>query len=86
MDKQLASIPREILKRYEKWQDIATISGPLGLRAIAGFHDEALAGRWKGFRSSRLSLQYRVLYRVVPNEQLFQVESVTPHDYRKGGR
>jgi addiction module RelE/StbE family toxin len=84
VDKQLDSTSREILRCYEKWQDIATISGPMGLRAIAGFNDEALSGQWSGFRSSRLSPRYRVIYRVVPSDQLFQVESVTPHDYRRG--
>ena len=83
VDKQLSAAPNEVLKRYEKWQDIVMISGPPGLRAIAGFHDEALSGQWKGFRSSRLGLQFRVIYRVVAEDQLFQVESVTPHDYRR---
>jgi len=83
LDKQCASAPQEILKRYEKWKDIATISGPLGLRQIVGFNDEALSGTWKGFRSSRLGLQYRIIYRVVPDEMLFQVDSLTPHDYRR---
>jgi len=41
IDKQIASIPIEVLKRYEKWKDIALISGPPGLRLIKGFHDEA---------------------------------------------
>ena len=54
MDRQLAKAPREVLKRYEKWKDIARLSGPPGIRLIAGFHDEALAGKWKGSRSSRL--------------------------------
>lgn len=40
----------DILKRYEKWKDIAMISGPQGLRAIKGFRDEALSGDWKGFQ------------------------------------
>ena len=43
VDKQCAALAQEILKRYEKWKDIAMISGPLGLRLITGFHDEALA-------------------------------------------
>lgn len=83
VDKQLESIPKEILKRYEKWQDIVALSGPPGLRAIAGFHDEALSGKWKGYRSSRLGLQYRVIYRVITSDLLFQVQSITPHDYRR---
>ncbi len=83
VDKQLAVASQEILKRYEKWKDIAVISGPTGLRLIRGFRDEALMGEWKGHRSSRLGIQYRVIYRVVSDEQLFQVVSVTAHDYRR---
>ena len=38
VDKQLSgSVPIEVLKRYEKWKDIARVSGPPGLRAIKGF-------------------------------------------------
>jgi len=73
----------EVRKRYEKWQDVASISGPPGLRAIRGFHDEALSGAWRGHRSSRLNIQYRIIYRMVAAQQLFQVIEVTPHDYRK---
>ena len=83
VDKRLAGAPKEILKRYEKWKDIASLSGPPGLRLIKGFHDEALSGAWIGYRSSRLGLQWRVIYRVVAEEQVFQVASVTPHDYRR---
>ena len=83
VDKQCAVAPQEILKHYEKWKDIAALSGPPGLRQIAGFHDEALSGEWKGYRSSRLGLQYRVIYRVVAPQMLFQVISVTAHDYRR---
>jgi addiction module RelE/StbE family toxin len=81
--KQLDSAPLEIQKRYEKWKDIARISGPLGLRAIRGFRDETLSGKWQGHRSSRLNLQYRIIYRVIGSQLLFQVVEVTPHDYRR---
>ena len=84
VDKQFSSlVPIEVLKRYEKWKDIASVSGPLGLRAIKGFHDEALSGEWKGYRSSRLGLQWRVIYQVVANVLLIQVVQVTAHDYRR---
>ena len=84
VDKQLSgSVPIEVLKRYEKWKDIARLSGPAGLRAIKGFHDEALLGEWEGHRSSRLGLQWRVIYRVVVNVLLIQVVQVTAHDYRR---
>lgn len=83
IDKQLPAVSRDILKRYEKWKDIAMLSGPPGLRLITGFHDEALSGEWKGHRSSRLGLQYRIIYRIVRERQLFQVVSITAHDYRR---
>jgi proteic killer suppression protein len=80
--KQLEVLPIDILKRYEKWKDIVLISGPEGLKTISGFRDEALKGEWQGYRSSRLNIQYRVIYRVVREKILVQVVSVTPHDYR----
>ncbi|WP_197742125.1 type II toxin-antitoxin system mRNA interferase toxin, RelE/StbE family [Nitrospira sp. KM1] len=62
--KRLDRLPKEILKRYEKWKDIVRVSGPSGLRLIKGFHDEQLQGEWKEHRSSRLGDQYRVIYKM----------------------
>ena len=81
--KQLEALPIEILKRYEKWKDIVSISGPEGLRSIVGFRDETLKGEWQGYRSSRLNIQYRVIYRIEREQVLVQVVSMTPHDYRR---
>lgn len=85
VDRELSSgrVPLEILKRYEKWKDIISISGPAGLLAIRGFNDEALRGEWKGFRSSRLNAQWRVIYQIDGFELIVEVIRVTPHDYRK---
>ena len=84
VDKQLSSaVPLEVLKRHEKWKDIARLSGPPGLRAIKGFYDEALSGEWKGYRSSRLGIQWRVIYQVVANVLLIQVVEVSAHDCRR---
>jgi toxin HigB-1 len=83
--RRLDRLPAEVLVRYEKWKDIVRVSGPQGLRLIKGFHDEALRGEWKGHRSSRLSLQYRVIYRVEADEVKVLVIDVTPHDYRRKG-
>lgn len=81
--KGLKSLPVDILKRYEKWKDIVAISGPNGLRQIKGFNDEPLKGKWHGHRSSRLNIQYRIIYKI-EGEQLFvQVVNVTAHDYRR---
>jgi len=81
--KQLDRLPVDILKRYEKWKDIVRLSGPSGLRQMKGFNDEALRGEWRGHRSSRLSRQYRVIYRIERDKVLVEVVSVTAHDYRK---
>ncbi|MGB5407602.1 MAG: type II toxin-antitoxin system mRNA interferase toxin, RelE/StbE family [Thiogranum sp.] len=81
--KQLESLLLDVLKRYEKWKDIVSISGPDGLRKIRGFRDEALRGEWKGHRSSRLNIQYRVIYKIEKDLVLVQVVNVTPHDYRR---
>jgi len=81
--RRLPRIPDDILKRYEKWKDIVRISGPAGLRAITGFHDESLHGEWKGHRSSRLGIQYRIIYRIEAQEILVFVIDITAHDCRR---
>jgi addiction module RelE/StbE family toxin len=83
VDRQLSQLPTDLQIRYEKWKDIVTVSGPHGLKLIRGFHDEALKGKWKGHRSSRLGQQYRVIYRVEGERLVVEVVSVTAHDYRR---
>jgi addiction module RelE/StbE family toxin len=81
--RKIPKIPLEVLKRYEKWKDIVAISGPEGLRHIKGFHDEALKGQWTGFRSSRLGLQYRLIYKIESRKLYVRVLDINAHDYRK---
>ena len=83
--RRIPKIPEEILKRYEKWKDIVTTSGPEGLKRIRGFNDEALRGEWKGHRSSRLGSQYRVIYRIETQNVVVKVIDITAHDYRRKG-
>ncbi len=73
-DKELSSgrVPVEILNRYEKWKDIAMLAGPAGLQAVKGFRDEALRGEWKGYRSSRLNEQRRVIYTIEADALIVQ--------------
>jgi addiction module RelE/StbE family toxin len=87
-DKRLVSLlaqstPIEVIKRYEKWKDVVRFSGPLGLRSIRGFRDEALAGQWKGYRSCRLGIQWRVIYQVKAATFSVYVERVSAHNYKK---
>ena len=50
---------------------------------LKGMHDEALAGKLKGLRSSRLSKGYRVIYRVEKTAVYVQVLDINAHDYRR---
>jgi Txe/YoeB family toxin of Txe-Axe toxin-antitoxin module len=51
------------------------------LREFPGFHDEKLNGRRTGEWSSRLSLQYRVIYKVESQSVTVFVLEINPHDY-----
>ena len=81
--KKLPKLPDAVLERYLKWVDVVEQSGPQGLRLIKGFRDESLRGEWKGFRSSRLGQQYRVIYQVQKDEVLVFVIDLTAHDYKR---
>lgn len=82
-EKALDKAPYEVVTRFQAWKAIVELSGPQGLRAIKGFHDEALKGQLAGKRSSRLGIQWRVVYTVKLNEVRVDVESVTAHKYKK---
>jgi len=81
--RRVSKLPVETLKRYQKWKDIVSISGPRGLRMIKGFRDESLRGEWKGHRSSRLGDQYRVIYLTEEQHVVVKVVDLTAHDYRR---
>ncbi len=81
--RQKKKLPIKISKRYQKWKDIVSISGPAGLCAIAGFNDESLSGDWRGDRSSRLNQQYRVIFKIERSIIRVEVVSITAHDYRR---
>ena len=74
-------LPPQVLKKYELWKDIVFRHGPGKLREFPGFHDEKLAGERTGQRSSRLSLQYRVIYAVAGKIVTVYVLEISPHDY-----
>lgn len=79
--KDLKKVPLAIRKQYEVWKRIVELQGPPGLREVKGFRDEALKGEWVGYRSSRLNLQWRVIYKSEASRfEVFVVE-VNPHKY-----
>ncbi len=81
VQKMIKKMPRDILIRYEVWKRIVELEGPNGLKIIKGFHDEALKGKWKGFRSSRLGIQWRVIYKINKDYLTVYVFEINPHKY-----
>jgi mRNA-degrading endonuclease RelE of RelBE toxin-antitoxin system len=79
--KGCARAPESVVKKYELWKEIVFRHGPEKLREFPGFHDEKLKGRREGERSSRLSLQYRVIYAVDRRIVTVFVLEITPHKY-----
>ncbi|NJL24419.1 MAG: type II toxin-antitoxin system mRNA interferase toxin, RelE/StbE family [Calothrix sp. SM1_5_4] len=84
-NKDLDKAPTQIIRAYEIWARLVEEHGVAILRDFKGYHDEALKGEWQGYRSSRLNLKWRVIYRVTTSGEIHvvNVERVTPHDYRR---
>jgi plasmid maintenance system killer protein len=80
--KVIDKLPAQVAEKYAFWCAVVRQSGPQGLRAIKSMHDEKLLGKLAHLRSSRLSQQWRVIYRADKNTVTVYVERVTPHDYR----
>ena len=73
--------PKAVVKKYELWKSLVFRHGPAKLKEFPGFHDEKLKGERAGQRSSRLSLQYRVIYEVDRKIVAVYVLEITPHKY-----
>lgn len=81
ISKTCRKLPFAVVKKYELWKSIVFRHGPEKLREFPGFHDEKLKGGRKGERSSRLSLQYRVIYTVERSIVTVFVLEISPHNY-----
>ena len=81
IDKTCRNLPKPVVKRYELWKDIIFRHGPGKLREFPGFHDEKLKGERAGQRSSRQSLQHRVVYAVDRDIIIVLVLEITPDNH-----
>ena len=81
IEKTIAGLPLQVIKKYELWKDIVFRHGPEKLKEFPGFHDEKLKGDRLGQRSSRLNLQYRVIYLVEEDIVTVYVLEINPHEY-----
>lgn len=74
-------LPSALLGKYEAWKELVRTYGPEKVREYPGYHDEQLQGERFGQRSSRLNIQYRVIYAVDKNVVTVRVLEITPHKY-----
>ncbi|MEX0774333.1 MAG: hypothetical protein WD042_01325 [Phycisphaeraceae bacterium] len=81
VDKARKKAPESVAKKYELWKELVREHGPEKVREFPGFHDEKLKGVRRGQRSSRLNLQYRVIYTIAREIVTVFVLEVTPHQY-----
>jgi proteic killer suppression protein len=81
LDKVIAKLPLQVVKKYELWKNIVFRHGPDKLREFLGFHDEKLKGEIEGQRSSRLNIQYRVIYSIEKETVSVYVIDITPRKY-----
>ncbi len=79
--KAARKLPPQVVEKYEVWKELIYRHEPEKLREFPGFHDEKLKGEREGERSSRLSLQYRVIYSVENDVVTVFVLEITPHKY-----
>jgi len=79
--KACRKVPPQVLKKYELWKDIVFRHGPQKFKEFPSFNDEALKGDRKGQRSSKLNLQYRVIYEIENHIVTIYVLEITPHKY-----
>ena len=81
--KRIGKLPPQVREKLDVWARIVERQGPEELREFRGFNDKALTGDWKGYRSSRLNRQYRVIYSIEEDAACVLVVDVTAHDYRR---
>lgn len=81
LNKVVEKLPLQVVKKYELWKSIVFRHGPEKLKEFPGFHDEKLKGNREGQRSSRFSIQYRVIYSIEKEGVTIYVIDITPYKY-----
>ena len=79
----MRSLPGNVKAKWAIWVETVLDEGPEALKNFPGFNDESLSGEWDGYRSSRLSGGYRVIYEVKEDVLVVLVERVSHHDYKR---
>jgi len=80
--KSLKKLPIHIRRKYKVWIEVVKNGGSRNLQNFPGFSDEGLQGELRECRSSRLNIQYRVIYSEKKDIREIVVIKVTPHEYK----
>jgi mRNA-degrading endonuclease RelE of RelBE toxin-antitoxin system len=80
--KSLRKLPNHIQQKYKVWVEVVKNGGSHNLINFPGFKDESLKGELRECRSSRLNIQYRVIYTEKKDIKEIVVMKVTPHEYK----
>lgn len=81
--KNFKKVPKQIQKKYKAWVEVVKNGGSNNLQNFPGFRDEKLKGDLRECRSSRLNIQYRVVYAENTKVKEIYVLKVTPHKYEE---
>ena len=79
--KSLKKVPPQVQRKYKAWVVVVKNGGSNNLKNFSGFKDEKLKGDLRECRSSRLNIQYRVVYTEDKKIKEIYVLKVTPHKY-----
>lgn len=81
IEKMFQKLPKQVVESYKTWRELIRNFGLETIRNCRGFRDEALKGKWKGYRSSRLNKKYRVIYKIQSKDKIVYIEKVDAHKY-----
>ena len=79
--KNLKKVPKQVQRKYKAWVEAVKNGGSKNLKNFPGFKDEKLKGDLRKCHSSRLNIQYRVVYTEDKKVKEVFVLKVTPHKY-----
>lgn len=81
--RELGRVPHHISRKLWGWVKSVKRDGLEAASMLPGYHDEPLKGKWSGFRSIRLSRNYRALYRLLKKNgaTAILIAEVNRHEY-----
>ena len=78
------SLTQDDIKIIKRWVDIIEKEGFEEIKNSTYWHEHALDGDLRGFRSSAFSNRGRIIYKIIDDKLIVSVVKITPdHDYKR---